>query len=173
MAPGPGPSTPVFPASSVKGPRMSTRTNATPASGSSFSFSASNHGAGQTMSVPSTQVVPSIGAQTPLPDIGNMEEVDAVMQSSTSDPMSNAFRAIIGPSTPVKRSKRPVPSRAYISLGNGYRATHDTASSGRVRPNAVVPRASAQSTYGTPPTFKVRMSGGVPGKSAKLEDRLM
>ncbi len=79
MSQGPGPSAPVFSASSVRGPRMSTGTNATPASINNFSFSASNRAVGQTMSVPSTQAVLSIGAQTQLPDMGNMEEIDMEM----------------------------------------------------------------------------------------------
>ena len=129
---------------------MSTRTSAAPADSISFLFSAASRGAGQTKSVPSTQVAPSIGAQTPLPDMGNMEEIDEEMP---------AVRA---------SGKRHVPSRSESSVGNGYRATHDTASSGRVQPNAIVPRASRQSSYGT-----VRMPGDVPGKFARVEDRLM
>ena len=45
MSMGPGPSTPVFSVSSVRGPRMSTGTNAAPAFSNNFSFSASNRGA--------------------------------------------------------------------------------------------------------------------------------
>ena len=145
-------SAPVFSASSVKGPRMSTGTSAAPASGSSFSFSASNRGAGQTASVPSTQIVPSLGARTPLPDT---EEIDEVMPATRA------------------AGKRPVPSRSESTVGNGYRATHDTASSGRVEPNAIVPRASGESGYGTPPNWTVRMPGLRPGKFARVEDRLM
>jgi hypothetical protein len=102
--------------------------------------------------VPSTQIVPSIGARAPLPD---KEEIDEDML-----PMRAA-------------GKRPVPSRTESSVGNGYNPTHDTASSGRVQPNAIVPRASRQSAYGTPPGWTVRMLGGVPRKFAKVEVRLM
>ena len=105
------------------------------------------------MSVPSTQIVPSIGARPPLPD--TKEIIDEEMP---------AVRAA---------GKRHVPSRSESSVGNGYRATHDTASSGRVQPNAIVSRASGQSSYGTRPYFTVRMPGDVPGKFARVEDRLM
>ncbi len=64
--------------------------------------------------------------------------------------------------------KRPVPSRSESSVGNGYKATHDTASSGRVQPNAIASRASGQSSYGT-----VRMPVGVSGKFARVEDMMM
>ena len=67
--------------------------------------------------------------------------------------------------------KRHVPSRTKSSVGNGYNATHDTASSGRAQPNAIVPRASGQSVYGT--HFTVAVPGGLPGKFARVEDRLM
>jgi hypothetical protein len=72
---------------------------------------------------------------------------------------------------PVRAAgKRPVPSRSESSVGNGYLAIHDAESSGRVEPNAIVPRASGQTAYGT---FAVRMPGEVPGKYAKMEDKLM
>ena len=131
---------------------MSTGTNAAPASSSNFSFSASNRGAGQTISVPSTQIVPSVGARTPLPDNEDIidEEMPAVREAGR---------------------RRPRPSRSESSVGNGYRAIHDTASSGRAQPNAIVPRASGQSVYGT--HFTVAVPGGLPGKFARVEDRLM
>ena len=146
-------SAPVFSASSVKGPRMSTGTSAAPASGSSFSFSASVRGAGQTVSVPSTQVVPSVGARTPLPDT---EVIDESM-----------------PSTRVAGARRTRDERSSSSSVGNYNATHDTASSGRVEPNAIVPRALGESGYGTPPNWTVRMPGLRPGKFARVEDRLM
>jgi hypothetical protein len=66
MSTGPWPSAPVIYASSVKGPRMSTGVNPASASGSS---SVGNRGAGQIKAVPSKEIVPSVGARTPLPDM--------------------------------------------------------------------------------------------------------
>jgi len=138
---------------SKAGPPMSTGTYST--APSSFSFSTANRGAGQAQSVPSTEVVVhsggSIGVSIPLPD------TEMIVDEVSSRP----------------RVKRSPPSRSESSVGNNYLAIHDSQHSGRVEPNAIVPRASGQSAYGTPPNRTLRMPGGAPGKFAKAQDRLM